>query len=283
LVMENYVLDPDKVQINQFPGSLEKLSMKGSTLETPLPPTTSFFKNLDSYMPNLTCVILSNCNWVQSQSLLSLSKLPKLKELRLDSCHQIYECVAYTSLAARFGFKSLEILDVRKSPLGDGDISSFSFTSSLTHLYLENPYPPGENVQEDSDEEQPSNVNPLLGGQRIYEDDHLVQIIPNGRIDLSVHGRVGSTITDRSILMLSNRRHNDERFFLTNPNLKVLVIRNFPLVTDNSLIHLLLNLPQRFEYLDVTGTSVTKDCVNLFSIHRRNVKLVTSFDNDSNE
>lgn len=43
-----------------------------------------------------------------------ISKLPKLKELRLDSCHSLGECFAYTSLAARYGFKALEVSNSMK-------------------------------------------------------------------------------------------------------------------------------------------------------------------------
>lgn len=44
-----------------------------------------------------------------------ISKMPKLKELRLDSCHLLGECVAYASLATRFGFKTLEVNAAIKS------------------------------------------------------------------------------------------------------------------------------------------------------------------------
>lgn len=55
------------------------------------------------------CLILSNCQWFMPHSLLVISKISKLKELRLNSCHRLGECVAYASLATRFGFKTLEV------------------------------------------------------------------------------------------------------------------------------------------------------------------------------
>lgn len=112
------------------------------------------------------CLILSNCQWFTPHSLLVISKMPNLKELRLNSCHRLGECVAYAGLATRFGFKTLEvkrfeylyylfnvcvlkevfifhylfqILDLRDTALGDSEVGFFSYTKTLTHLYLECP------------------------------------------------------------------------------------------------------------------------------------------------
>lgn len=53
--------------------------------------------------------------------------------------------------------------------------------------------------------------------------------------------------------------------------------RNYPRVTNSSLIHLALNA-SKLEYLDVTGTSVTRDGVESFKSQKNNVKVVSSFD-----
>lgn len=55
------------------------------------------------------------------------------------------------------------------------------------------------------------------------------------------------------------------------------LFRNYPRVTNSSLIHLALNA-SRLEYLDVTGTSVTKDGIESFKSQKSNVKVVSSFD-----
>lgn len=62
-----------------------------------------------TYQYYFQCLILTECNWFTPHSLLVISKIPKLKELRLNSCHRLGECVAYASLATRFGFKTLEV------------------------------------------------------------------------------------------------------------------------------------------------------------------------------
>jgi hypothetical protein len=54
-------------------------------------------------------LILSNCNWVSPHDFMAISKCYQLEELRMDGCPQLGECVAYTSLAARFGFHSLKV------------------------------------------------------------------------------------------------------------------------------------------------------------------------------
>jgi hypothetical protein len=40
---------------------------------------------------------------------MAISKIPKLKEVRLNSCYGLSEDIAYASLACRYGLKSLEV------------------------------------------------------------------------------------------------------------------------------------------------------------------------------
>lgn len=68
----------------------------------------------------------------------------------------------------------------------------------------------------------------------------------------------------------------DKRIF-NNPHLKTLVVRNYPHVTNSSLVHLALNA-SNLEHLDVSGTSVTRQGVETFKSQRPNVKIITSFD-----
>lgn len=55
------------------------------------------------------------------------------------------------------------------------------------------------------------------------------------------------------------------------------LFRNYPRVTNSSLVHLALNA-SKLEYLDVTGTSVTKNGIESFKSQKTNVKIVSSFD-----
>nr|XP_034188671.1 uncharacterized protein LOC117608049 isoform X3 [Osmia lignaria] len=241
------------------------------------------------YINGDKCLILSNCQWFTPHSLLVISKMPKLKELRLNSCHRLGECVAYTSLATRFGFKTLEILDLRDTALGDSEVGCFSCTKTLTHLYLECPF----NLRNTESSDQESRPLPPEGlNQPVYEDDNLVQfVVEDGfRWENYTFGRC--LITDRAICALGidtcDRKiinnsaegvivvEDDKRIF-NNPHLKTLVVRNYPYVTNSSLVHLALNASS-LEYLDVSGTSVTRQGVETFKSRRSNVKIITSFD-----
>lgn len=91
---------------------------------------------------------------------------------------------------------------------------------------------------------------------------------------------LGSYVCDRRVLNNVIRGiiliEEDRRIF-NNPHLKTLVVRNYPQVTNRSLVHLALNASS-LEYLDVTGTAVTKDGVQMFKSQKVNVKIVSSFD-----
>ncbi|XP_017885998.1 uncharacterized protein LOC108628521 isoform X2 [Ceratina calcarata] len=289
LIIEEYCINGDKIQITDFPQTIEKLSLEGCKMGY-LRSNKSYFFKMNFHMPNLTCLILSNCQWFTPHSLLVISKMPKLKELRLNSCHRLGECVAYTSLATRFGFKTLEILDLRDTALGDSEVGCFSSTRTLTHLYLECP----SNLRNtDSADPEPRPLQREAFNQPpVYEDGHLAQFLVENGFPWENYMFGRCLITDRAICALGSdtcdRRiinnsaegvivvEDDKRIF-NNPHLKTLVVRNYPHVTNSSLVHLALNASS-LEHLDVSGTSVTKQGVDTFKSQRPNVKIVTSFD-----
>ncbi|XP_015607355.1 uncharacterized protein LOC107273547 isoform X2 [Cephus cinctus] len=292
LIIEDYCIDGNKIQITDFPTMIEKLSLKGSMM-CHLQSNKSYFFKIDVHMPNLTCLILSNCQWFTPHSLLVISKIPKLKELRLDSCHRLGECVAYASLATRFGFKTLEILDLRDTALGDSEICCFSSTKTLTHLYLECP-PILRNAesaeqQQQQQQQQQERLQRQAAQRPVFEDRNLVQFLVEDEFLWENFERC--LISDRAICALGSyvcdRRvqnsiedvvviEEDRRIF-NNPHLRTLVVRHYPRVTNHSLVHLALNASS-LEYLDVTGTAVTKDGVQMFKSQKTNVKVVSSFD-----
>ncbi|CAL7935418.1 unnamed protein product [Xylocopa violacea] len=236
------------------------------------------------------CLILSNCQWFTPHSLLVISKMPKLKELRLNSCHRLGECVAYTSLATRFGFKTLEILDLRDTALGDSEVGCFSCTKTLTHLYLE--FPSSSRNTEPPEPEPRPLQRDAFNQLPVYEDENLAQfLVEDGfRWESYMFGRclitdrvicaLGSDTCDRRIINNSAEGvivvEEDKRIF-NKPLLKTLVVRNYPHVTNSSLMHLALNASS-LEHLDVSGTSVTRQAVETFKSQRPNVQIITSFD-----
>ncbi|XP_077272092.1 uncharacterized protein LOC143902788 [Temnothorax americanus] len=287
LIIEEYYINGDKIHITDFPCTIEKLSLKGCKMNY-LQNNKSYFFKMDLHMPNLTCLILSNCEWFTPHSLLVISKIPKLKELRLNSCHRLGECVAYASLATRFGFKTLEVLDLRDTALGDSEVGCFSSTKTLTHLYLECP-------STWRNEESPEAVIQQQALRLpIFEDGNLAQFLVEDAFSFENYGFQRCLISDRAICALGSDTCDrevvnsflapqgmiilrEDRRISNNPNLKTLVVRNYPRVTNSSLIHLALNA-SRLEYLDVTGTSVTRDGIESFKSQKNNVKVVSSFD-----
>lgn len=288
LIIEEYYINGDKIHITDFPGTIEKLSLEGCKMNY-LQSNKSYFFKMDLHMPNLTCLILSNCEWFTPHSLLVISKIPKLKELRLNSCHRLGECVAYASLATRFGFKTLEVLDLRDTALGDSEVGCFSSTKTLTHLYLECP-------STWRNEESPEVIQQRQQALRlpIFEDGNLAQFLVEDGFSFENYGFQRCLISDRAICALGSDTCDrevvnsflapqgmiilrEDRRISNNPNLKTLVVRNYPRVTNSSLTHLISNA-SRLEYLDVTGTSVTRDGVEEFKSQKNNVKVVSSFD-----
>ncbi|XP_066582673.1 uncharacterized protein [Prorops nasuta] len=283
LVIEECWINGSEVQITDFPSSIERLSFEGCDIAINDLVKSYFFK-MDLHMQNLTCLILSYCQWFSPHSLLVISKLPKLKELRLNSCRQLNECVAYASLATRFGFKSLEILDIRDTMIGDSEVSCFTSTKTLKHLYLEGPSSPlnsSSSLQHTEQVDHPELFNPVY-------DDHILQ-----QFIVDVHPRVSrcNFITDRAIYVIANdscdRRVinsvqgilllEEDKRVVSTLRLKTLVVRNYPRITNKSLFHLAKNASS-LEYLDVTATSVTRNGIQEFKSQRPDVTLVTSYD-----
>ncbi|XP_077284244.1 uncharacterized protein LOC143909876 [Arctopsyche grandis] len=124
--------------LSEFPRTLKVLSLKGCK-RTNVPFQKPYLFKIQDYLSGLEELDLSYCRWLSGHSLLLLSKMLRLKKLWLRGCIGLGECVAYASLSTRFGFKSLELLDVRGTSMGDSEVSSFSFLMNLRELYLEPP------------------------------------------------------------------------------------------------------------------------------------------------
>ncbi|KAL7288563.1 hypothetical protein TKK_0017304 [Trichogramma kaykai] len=298
-IVEDYIISQQDIPITSFPKTLKLLSLKGCDVinRSPLL-TTKYLSRIDSHMLNLSTLILSNCKWLNSHSFMIISKIQQLKEVRLNSCHGLKEDIAYTSIACRCGMKNLEILDLRDTFVGDSVITSFSLCPTLTEIYMENPSPESEPYHhEPPPEHREIFLIQLPRGPNINQNNVAVNV---GRVnDIDANRLMGyirnnvdrSLITDRSVCSLGIQGRNPniainhlEEVQLavgrsretTNPNLQKLVVRNYPDVTNNSLTHLLHNAP-KLVYLDVTGTSVTKQAVDNFRLQRPEVTLLSSF------
>jgi len=128
-------INAEKVAFQHFPRSLKKLSLEGCELFN-LPADKSIFKHIDSHMPDLEELDLTRCGWVKNHCLMALCKLDKLRILKLRGCHRIGECFAYTALATRFGFNSVEVFDLRDTNIGDTEVQCFGRKEAVLQLLV---------------------------------------------------------------------------------------------------------------------------------------------------
>lgn len=67
------------------------------------------FEKIDHYLEHLQELSMESCRWFETHDLIVLSKLPHLKRLILRGCSNFKDSVPYGSIAARFGFRKLEV------------------------------------------------------------------------------------------------------------------------------------------------------------------------------
>lgn len=64
-------------------------------------------------MGNLRVLVLDHCKSITAEHLLSISKYSKLEILSLYNCRNLTDEISYISIAGRFGFNNLRILNLR--------------------------------------------------------------------------------------------------------------------------------------------------------------------------
>lgn len=120
---------PFQIKISQFPEMLKRLLFNGCLIKPPRSPKV--FNKIDQHLHFLEELSLEKCNWFETHDLVVLSKLNHLKRLNLRGCLSLRDFVPYGSIAARFGFKSLEVgsnIGVRSECAGI--VKSFSIGNS---------------------------------------------------------------------------------------------------------------------------------------------------------
>ena len=137
--------------ITKFPASLRSLIFTNCILPKDRKRAEKTFTNIFEHMPHLAEIRLEYCNFFAPNDLMPLSKLNNLKILSLRGCKKLRNCVPYISLSCRFGFKKLEVLDLRETCLTDSEVQCLNALKTLKELYLE--YPEMEPSANDSDDE----------------------------------------------------------------------------------------------------------------------------------
>ncbi|XP_071452170.1 uncharacterized protein [Hetaerina americana] len=112
------------------------LSLRGSRLLSKTPGKHGPLYELSAKLPNLLCLDIGCCSWVESHCFMAISKFQKLRTLLLDSCPNLGNCVAYISLAACLGFRAIEEIDLRDTQFGDSDLLSFKRNSTIKKIIL---------------------------------------------------------------------------------------------------------------------------------------------------
>ncbi|CAH0731151.1 unnamed protein product, partial [Brenthis ino] len=135
LALEFCNIDCRNTNLSHFPKTLKKLSLRGSKCYN-MVMDKSFLFRINSHLPGLESLDVSSCEWMDPATLLPLSKLPALRWLAARRCPKMTEFVAYASLTARYGFRTLTSLDLRGSPVGDSEISALGWLPSLEKLWL---------------------------------------------------------------------------------------------------------------------------------------------------
>jgi hypothetical protein len=102
-------------------------------------------------MPQLEVIKLEYCNFFAPNDLMPLSKCNNLKVLSLRGCKKFRNCVPYISLSCRFGFKKLEVLDLRETNISDSEVQCLNALKTLRELYLE--FHEIEPIEDESDDD----------------------------------------------------------------------------------------------------------------------------------
>ncbi|XP_022833996.1 uncharacterized protein LOC111361816 [Spodoptera litura] len=138
LFLEYCNIDYRTTNVRLFPKKLKKLSMRGTRCFN-LPLNVSYLTKIHEVLPNLEYLDVSECDWFEPASLMTISKLANLTEVYMRDCRRLTECVAYASLSTRYGFRKLRVFDSRGSPLADSEISLLGWLPQLEELYCSPP------------------------------------------------------------------------------------------------------------------------------------------------
>lgn len=120
--------------LNDFPQSLEELSFRYSFIARHM----DFFRFSEKTMSNLKTLIMDHCQWFESYNLMSICKYPKLEILSLYMCKKLgNDDIANVTIASRYGFNSLKVLDVRFTGVGDHFVEAFCCKGSIQIIYFQ--------------------------------------------------------------------------------------------------------------------------------------------------
>ena len=135
LSLESCPIDAEQITMSIIPKSIQKLSIRNCDV-TNIDPQKSYLYQMDTFLPQLEYLDLTNSRWLAHHSLQAISKCSRLQELILNGCRRIGECFVYTALATKFGFRKVSRLDLRNTCVGDSEVPCFGRLPCITELCL---------------------------------------------------------------------------------------------------------------------------------------------------
>lgn len=151
LELQSVFVDFEAVKIQDFPKDIKRLVFRDVYVRWPDNAPTVFQK-MDKCLLCLEELRVESCTWFHPYDIMLFSKCPSLKLLSLRGCQNLLDFVPYGSMASRFGFKKLEHLDVRDTPITDSDLQCFNAVLTLKELLLQCPI----HLRKNSDESKSS-------------------------------------------------------------------------------------------------------------------------------
>ncbi|XP_017086819.2 uncharacterized protein [Drosophila bipectinata] len=138
LELQGVSLDFEYIHISEFPSSLKRLLLRDCSVKVGNM-VKSIFHTIEMQLVDLEDLGIEDNDWFEPYYIMALSKLPSLRRLSLKGCQMLCKFVPYGSMAARFGFQKLEVLDLRLTPINNSDLQCFSAIENLKELRLESP------------------------------------------------------------------------------------------------------------------------------------------------
>lgn len=134
LALENQVFNAKKITMNDFPESLEELSLKNTFIKC----SKYFFRNSKDRMKNLRVLILDGCAWLESSFIMSVTKYKSLEIISTVMCKRVEtNAITYFSIS-QVGCRRLKIFDCRFTMLGHTLLAVFHRLPSLLGFYFHN-------------------------------------------------------------------------------------------------------------------------------------------------
>lgn len=135
LVLEGCDIDAESIQLTHIPKTAKRLGLRSCNVVN-IDPKKSYLYDLENLLPELEELDLTNAAWLSNHSLLAICKSQSLKAINFKGCSRLGECIVYSSLATRFGFRNVTHIDLRDTHVGDSEVPCFGRLPKLTHLYF---------------------------------------------------------------------------------------------------------------------------------------------------